>query len=56
MFWKVLRHVFVPSSGLEENNIKSAFYPGAPLAPLYPTVVNVHTNVHKSKHKTFKDL
>ncbi len=25
MFWKVLRHVFVPSSGLDENNIKGAF-------------------------------
>ncbi len=36
MFCKVLCHVFVPSSGLDENNIKGAFYPGAPLAPLYP--------------------
>ncbi len=25
MFWKVLRHVFVPSSGLDENNIKGSF-------------------------------
>ncbi len=38
MFCKVLRHVLVPSSGLDENNIKGAFYPGAPLAPLYPKV------------------
>ncbi len=30
----VHRYVFVPSSGLDENNIKGAFYPGAPLAPL----------------------
>ncbi len=30
MFWKVLRHVFVPSSGLDENNIKGAFYPIVP--------------------------
>ncbi len=30
MFWKVLRHVFVPSSDLEENNIKGAF------SPVYP--------------------
>ncbi len=36
MFCKVLRHVLVPSSGLDENNIKGAFYPGAPLAPLHP--------------------
>ncbi len=40
MFWKVLRHVFVPSSGLEENNIKGAFYLGAPLAPLYHTILS----------------
>ncbi len=25
MFWKVLSHVFVPSSGLDENNIKVVF-------------------------------
>ncbi len=37
MFWEVLCHVFVPSSGLDENNIKGAFYPGVALAPLYPT-------------------
>ncbi len=36
MFWKVLRHVFVPFSGLEENNIEGTFYPRAPLALLYP--------------------
>ncbi|ROK15721.1 Cadherin-23 [Anabarilius grahami] len=35
MFRKVLRHVFVPSSGLEENKIKCAFYPGVALALLY---------------------
>ncbi len=35
-FWKVLRHVFVPSSGLDENDIKDAFYPGVPLAPFVP--------------------
>ncbi len=40
MFWKLLSHVFVPSSGLEENNIKGAFYPVAPLAPLYPIYVS----------------
>ncbi len=33
MFWKVLRHVLVPSSGLEENNIKGAF---SPVVPYYP--------------------
>ncbi len=36
MFWKVLRQVLEPPSGLDENNIKGAFYPGVPLAPLYP--------------------
>ncbi len=31
MFMKVLRHIFVPSSGLDEkNNIKGAFYPVVP--------------------------
>ncbi len=30
MFWKVLSHVFVPSSDLYENNIKGAFYPAVP--------------------------
>ncbi len=30
MFWKVLSHVFVPSSGLDENNIKGAFSPVVP--------------------------
>ncbi len=39
MFWKVICHVFVPSSGLEENNIKGTFYPGAPLALLYPIYI-----------------
>ncbi len=38
MFWKVLSHIFVPSSGLDENNIKGAFYPGALLAQLYPNI------------------
>ncbi len=38
MFWKVLRHVFVPSSGLDENNIKGTFYSEVPLAPLYPNI------------------
>ncbi len=42
MFWKVLRHVFVPSSGFDENSIKGAFYLGAPLAPLYPTLRNLY--------------
>lgn len=35
MFWKMLRHIFVPSNGLDEHNIKGTFYPKAPLAPLY---------------------
>ncbi len=39
MLWKVLWHIFVPSSGLGENNIKGAFYPGAPLALLYPILL-----------------
>ncbi len=41
MFWKVLGHVFVPSSGLDENNIKGAFYPGALLVPLYIYIYTV---------------
>ncbi len=36
MFWKVPLYVFVPYSGLDENNIKGAFYPEAPLGLLYP--------------------
>ncbi len=44
MFWKVLRHIFVPSSGLEENNIKGAFYPEAPLACC--TLPICYTNYH----------
>ncbi len=32
MFWKVLSHVCVPSSDLDENNIKGAF------TLLYPTI------------------
>ncbi len=35
MIWKVLHHVFVPSSGLEENNIKGAFYPVVPYIYIY---------------------
>ncbi len=49
MLWKVLRHVFVPSSGLDENNIKGTFYPGAPLAQLYSTfnlIHSHHTQIH----------
>ncbi len=34
--FEMLRHVFVPFSGFEENNIIGVFHPGAPLAPLYP--------------------
>ncbi len=34
MFWKVLCHVFVPSSGLDENNIKGAFSPVVPYTAL----------------------
>ncbi len=41
MFLKVLCHVFVPSSGLEENNVKGAFYPRVPLAPLYPNNTSI---------------
>ncbi len=42
MFWKVLRHVFVPSNGLDEKYIKGAFYPGVHLSPLYPTLRNFY--------------
>ncbi len=42
MFWKVLRHVFVPSNGLDENYIKGAFYPRVHLSPLYPTLRNLY--------------
>ncbi len=37
MFCKVLCHVFVPSSGLDENNIKGAFYP-KPFLILFPSL------------------
>ncbi len=36
--WKV----DVMESGLDENNIKGAFYPRAPLAPLYLTTEPLH--------------
>ncbi len=32
----------MPSSGLEENNVKGAFYPGVPLAPLYSNNFPTH--------------
>ncbi len=39
----MLRHVFVPSSGLDENDIKDAFYPGVPLAAfVLPTEEDVN--------------
>jgi len=44
MFWKVLRYVFMPSSGLEENKIKGAFSPTVPLALFYP--IYIHTQTH----------
>ncbi len=46
MFWEVLYHIFVPSSGLDENNIKKgAFCPVASLAPLYPISISVSRHV-----------
>ncbi len=52
MFCKVQRHIFVPSSGLDETNIKGAFYPGGPLAPLYPIVI-IFTSIIIIFHQNF---
>ncbi len=44
MFWKVLRHVFVPSSGLDENNIEGHL--------LYPIVYrdnHIKASGHRSR-------
>ncbi len=43
--------MFLSYSGLEKNNIKGAFYPGAPLAPLYHIIhTHTHTHTHARMH------